>query len=76
MDYVAQADSGETTPTLPGGYDEAAEDQQMVLSEGATFAGETTLEAFERQGDEARRMCSEQKPADAAPEMMKTQSFQ
>ena len=47
-DHVAQDESGETTPTLPG-FEE--EDQQMVP--GASFAAETTLEDFEHRGGSA-----------------------
>ena len=47
-DQVAQDESGETTPTLPG-FEE--EDQQMVPE--ASFAVETTLEDFEHRGESA-----------------------
>lgn len=44
-EHMAQTDSGEATPTLPG-YEEV-EDHQIVP--GASFAAETTLENFDQR---------------------------
>lgn len=67
---MAQTDSGEATPTLPG-YEEV-EDQQIVP--GASFAAETTLENFEQRSGVSGSAA--QQPPEGAPELTKTQSFQ